>query len=290
MSVRATSFVFERSPYSGNAFAVHLALGDLANEANDWEIWERVEILAPKSRCSVPTVRRVLAQMVADGYLELVEAGGGRGRRARYRFLMPSKPTRSAKVSGSDSYASEGGNLPSSGAETYSPDDPRYLSTEIGTEGNGSGSAAVDVRDEILDLCRELAEAIAAYSESPLLRYDTKRWTTDMRLLVERGPAGLAEPEPLGVERVRNSIRFIFGVLNVPEGSGRFCWASVVRSPGNLRAKWPQIYEAAVRLRRTAGRDPLAEFRDGPSRDLARAVGADPLAEFRRSSSLPVLR
>jgi hypothetical protein len=75
---------------------LHLAMGDLANQENDDELWAGDDYLATKARISVGSVRRHRAQMVADGYLEVVEAGGGRGKRHCVRLL---KPAQFARVS-----------------------------------------------------------------------------------------------------------------------------------------------------------------------------------------------
>jgi hypothetical protein len=147
------------------------------------------------------------------------------------------------------------------------------------TIGDQVASTALSVRDEISELCDELADAVERF-RGGMRPTVTKTWHRDMRLLVERGATGIA-PAPIPPERVRNCIRVLFTVLDKPEGPRGFCWAGVVEAPSGLREKWVKIYEAAQRIRKVAAQDPLAEFRT-PDANLAIAAGVDPLAEFRR--------
>lgn len=91
MSAGNVGWVFDHSPYSGARFVLHLALGDIANDTYHDEIWASLPTLATKARQSPSSARTSLATMVADGYLELIEMGGGRSRPSRYRLLKPSK-------------------------------------------------------------------------------------------------------------------------------------------------------------------------------------------------------
>lgn len=91
MSRANEQWVWDHSPYSGGMLLLHLAMGDLANHDNGDELWAGDEYLAVKSRISVGSVRRHRAKMVEDGYLEVVEAGGGRGKRHCVRLLKPAQ-------------------------------------------------------------------------------------------------------------------------------------------------------------------------------------------------------
>lgn len=88
MSVREVDWVFRNSPYTLGARLVHLALADVANDANGHELWMHQAAIAGKARLSVSQVGRILAKMTADGYLELVEQGVGRGNPSRYRLIL----------------------------------------------------------------------------------------------------------------------------------------------------------------------------------------------------------
>ena len=88
MSIKAMTWVWDCSPYSLGARLVHLALADVANDAHNNELWMVQENIASKAGLSVRQVRRVLTQMVDDGYLNVIEQGGGRGRTTRYQLVM----------------------------------------------------------------------------------------------------------------------------------------------------------------------------------------------------------
>lgn len=90
MSATATGWVFDKSPYKGALFALHLAIADTVNDTYGNELWAAVATLAEKARLGERIVRKGLAQMVDDGLLELVSARNGHVR--RYRFLMPANP------------------------------------------------------------------------------------------------------------------------------------------------------------------------------------------------------
>ena len=87
MSVKAMTWVFENSPYSLGTRLVHLAIADIANEDNDWQVWVSHSKIAAKAKVSRATVVSALAKMVADGFMEIIESH--RGAAATYRFLRP---------------------------------------------------------------------------------------------------------------------------------------------------------------------------------------------------------
>lgn len=93
MSADAEGYVWKHSPYKGATLLVHLALGDIANDAHAYELWVSNERLGKKARVGRNAVIGALATLTADGYLELLAEGGGRGNPARYRFLMPAPKT-----------------------------------------------------------------------------------------------------------------------------------------------------------------------------------------------------
>jgi DNA-binding PadR family transcriptional regulator len=76
MSVKAMTYVWENSPYNGNALIVHLALAD------------HCEYLANKCKVSERQIRRIISQMVLDGFL-FVQVRGREGKNNnRYRLLF----------------------------------------------------------------------------------------------------------------------------------------------------------------------------------------------------------
>jgi hypothetical protein len=89
----ARAWCWERSPYSGSAFTIHLALADIANDTHGMELWVVNAKLAKKTRVSRQRVNEVLQQMVDDETLEVLERPRrGEHRPVRYRFLMPDRP------------------------------------------------------------------------------------------------------------------------------------------------------------------------------------------------------
>lgn len=86
MSAEATGWVWRHSPYRGAELLVHLAIADVVNDAHDNELWMSTAALAHKARVSRSTVTAALAQMVAAGFLRVLEAGGDHRRPTRYRF------------------------------------------------------------------------------------------------------------------------------------------------------------------------------------------------------------
>ena len=88
MTLKAMTWVWDNSPYTLGSRLVHLALADVANDAYDNELWMVAQVIADKCALSKRQVLRILAKMVEDGYLELLEQGGGRGKASRYRLIL----------------------------------------------------------------------------------------------------------------------------------------------------------------------------------------------------------
>lgn len=87
MSVRWISHVWQHSSYRGEHLLLHLALADFAND--EGTCFPSVRTLARKARCSEQWARRCIRTMIADGTLEIVEQGLGRGNVNRYRLISP---------------------------------------------------------------------------------------------------------------------------------------------------------------------------------------------------------
>lgn len=76
----------ERLPARNHlVLAVAIALADAA-DPDGGNIYPSVARLARLARCSERAVQTALQELQAQGYLQLVEKGGGRGRPARYRI------------------------------------------------------------------------------------------------------------------------------------------------------------------------------------------------------------
>jgi hypothetical protein len=82
------AWVWDHSPYSGNAKLIHLKMADWANEGHEWMLWCGDITLAEKASCTRRSVERTKAKMVEDGYLEDLHERHENGN-LLYRFLMP---------------------------------------------------------------------------------------------------------------------------------------------------------------------------------------------------------
>jgi len=109
MSADAMGWVFRHSPYRGAVRLVHLAIADSVNDQHENELWMAVGNLAAKAQVARKTAGLALAELVAGGFLEVLESPrSGRdatGKVARYRFLFPdvevqfeTRPRRSVPV------------------------------------------------------------------------------------------------------------------------------------------------------------------------------------------------
>ena len=86
MSVKAMTYVWENSPYNGNALIVHLALADHCDDQGI--CWPSQKYLANKCKVSERQIRRIISQMVLDGFL-FVQVRGREGKNNnRYRLLF----------------------------------------------------------------------------------------------------------------------------------------------------------------------------------------------------------
>lgn len=87
MSVKAVGHVFQRSPHTGTAFVIHLALAHAANAKG--EVWMQRDNLAVMARCAPSTVNDVVKQMIDDGTLGILDRDKPKGRT---RFLVIERP------------------------------------------------------------------------------------------------------------------------------------------------------------------------------------------------------
>lgn len=89
MSAETEGWVWRNSPYRGSQLLVHLAIGDVVNDANGYEFWMSTAALAKKARVSRSTATATLADLIARDMLEMLESGASARKPSRYRFLMP---------------------------------------------------------------------------------------------------------------------------------------------------------------------------------------------------------
>lgn len=261
MSSDATGWVYRHSTATGSVFQVHHAIADSANDQNNNEFWLTMAKLAVKARCTRGTAAKAVAWLEEQGFLELLsDRSGGRSKSARYRFLYPDaevvyesrKVRADDAVSEPESARSEREEAPKVRAdrarkEPKSKTNPRKekSTTEPPTTPEG-----------VTELCEHLAKRIGQHRQKPMPAWNTSRWLTDMRLLLERGPKDRASPEVLTVDRVRRTIDAIFDSLATPMGSDGFCWADQIQSPNSLRKQWDKLATAYKRAKPTEEENP----------------------------------
>lgn len=187
-------------------------------------------------RCSERKVQDAIKVLEGAGYVEVVEQPG---HASIYRLLPPPTPAPGAGVPEQD--------VPGGEQEVPTTQAPGAPEQEPGTRTMNERTPEVvrDAADDTIGrLCDQLADRVAEHMTAPRPAV-TKRWRTDMRLLIERGPLGIDKPEPIPPERVERCIAFVFEHLATPTGRTRFCWANQVRSPHALREHWAQLLRAA---------------------------------------------
>ena len=86
MSSTAIAWVWEHSPLTGAGFVVHLALGDVANDMHNDELWVSLPTLARKARVSRATAKRAVDELVDAGMLEVLAERPG--STTLYRFVF----------------------------------------------------------------------------------------------------------------------------------------------------------------------------------------------------------
>lgn len=89
MSAECSGYVWRFSPYKGATFAVHHALGDIANDAHGYELWTSNGEAADKARITRKAAHAAFKQLLDDGFL--TRLGVGAKGIVRYRFNMPQR-------------------------------------------------------------------------------------------------------------------------------------------------------------------------------------------------------
>lgn len=273
MSGKAVGWVLSYGPTRSGHRAVLTAIADRADVhgENARISWAG---LVSKSARSRSRVAENLRELISDGWVEVVEAGGpGRGRVTTYRIPGAAEALTNgpvpATVKGPVPDEKRSGNVTVKGPETEQlaqvvPLIPKTVEKTVVKTGASPNADAVA-------LCELLADRVAAlrHGARPAV---TARWLNDMRLLIERGPLHRDTPEPTPPGKIRATVEFIFDEMAEPEGRGAFCWADQIRSPHALRDHWYQMARAAENKLR-ARRSPTAQHLDR----LSPGAGSGPL-------------
>lgn len=247
------TWVFDHSPYTLAARLVHLAIADVVNDDHDHRVFIGDAKIGAKAMVSRGTVVRIKGLMVTDGYLEVLDAATGPGKFKEYRFLMPE--TNVTQDGTRSTRAPEGPNVRDLDDERARSGDLVLLPTK-GEQKEQNGASDAE------RLCALLAFRMKEHDgKDPKI---SSAWVKDMDRLLRLGTPTWAKAEPVPPGIVAATINGTFQRLNVSSSSG-FCWANVIRSPGNLRAKWDQLVIQLRAVPKPAGKDPLR--RGAPSYD-----------------------
>ncbi len=259
----AKQFVLDSDLPLGRKFVAY-RVAETVNTLNDHDFWMDPATLADELGIVDGTVRKYLGGMVDDGLMEVLEQGGGKFNRTRYRFTAcaeihaSSEATQTAPPGAvtADDTAPPIHDTAPPGAVTATIPRPlaRFIENSKTPSENKTTNpllscvATQRIDDDLErtidhDLCDYLADAIAT-STGAKLRSDTKAWLTPMRRLRERGPAQLAKPEPVTPERIRRGITWAL--------DDDF-WSQQIRSPAALRKHWEKLRAAAAKPRAASG-------------------------------------
>lgn len=176
MSAEATGWVWANSPFDGATRLVHLALADVANDLHDNTVWASQATIAKKTHCVRQTVNASLAELLEQGYLELLTECVGRPN--KYRFLFPKVSSQATGgVVSDDRYLS---NL-TTGGVVPGDTNPRELNV-LTQEELKSLDSEIEIQTDAMRLCSLLADLIEANgSKRPTV---TKAWEVTMDRLM----------------------------------------------------------------------------------------------------------
>jgi hypothetical protein len=86
LSAQATGHVWKCCAFGGAKFLVLLGVADVVNTDHANVFWMTSTNLGNKVRMHPTNVRRHLKELVEDGWLEVLEPGGGNGKATKFRF------------------------------------------------------------------------------------------------------------------------------------------------------------------------------------------------------------
>lgn len=231
MSLRASADCWSASPFTqAGRFLVHLAIADVVNDLHENRLWMLRDELAAKSRQSKATATRAVSDLVAQGWLVTIDAGGGRGKPTEYHYHEGGKRPQIDTVCEALNRRSGMAKPSHSEAETVSMSESS-LSTqqkeqkERKVEPPAPASAvAASLWTEAETLCNELADHVAALVEGAKRPTVTREWIADMERMLR-----IDERDPVHVSRCIAWVhRHEF-------------WANNIRSPAKLRKQYDRL-------------------------------------------------
>ena len=260
MTARCLHYVMDYYPHGGGEFALAIAIADDADDAGA-NVRIGVPTMARRSRQSERTVQRQLAKMQADGWLQVVQQGNGRGVCGHYRInpqwveqcahggVRPSTedPDGSGKGCQSVTLSADKGcqNVTLSTEKgcqsvTLSADKGRQNVTLLPVDNfrhevlfppplipphhhkKRNDSHPVDAGD--LSFCKRFLATLRQLNPQHSEPRNWERWCRDVRLM--------RETDGHSREQIADMMRWV---------SADPFWQANILSPGKLRQKWDQL-------------------------------------------------
>jgi len=210
VSGEATGYVFRHSTAKGAAFAVHLAIADIANDTHEYRVWVPARALAEKARVNRVTASRSVRWLTENGYLTRLTPEGNPGRNAavEYRFLMP------------DPGGACSERLQGACSERLQPLYNQATTKEQDLERKGTKESGTVSDEEVERLCTLLAGLVEDGGDPrPTV---TKAWREECDRMIRLDRRSPAEIE--AVMRWATADAF---------------WGGIISTPKKLRAKFP---------------------------------------------------
>mgnify|MGYP001607309876 CR=1 FL=1 len=254
-------------PYGQRARGLRSVLVTIADAANrdGQHAHPGQQAIVDGSLYSRGQVVAIINDLIAEGWLQVEEQGGGRGKATVYAVVMTHRET----VRSSDGF-DEGNRAvaeekPRGGDEETARSGPlnRAVAPPL-TSGDADSNvvptedlnADVIASDDARRLCDLLADAIRDHRGGDGRPKVTSRWVKDMDLLLRRGPLHIEDASPLTASQVATAIIYTFEHLATPDRGG-FCWAKQIRSPAGLRDHYQQLRDARRERSRPSERAPV---------------------------------
>jgi hypothetical protein len=79
--------VLDDAEYAGLKLFLLYRVAEVVNPHHDFEYWQRPEVAARELNSQPGTIRKYMSSFVDDGWLVVLEAGGGRGKNTRYGWV-----------------------------------------------------------------------------------------------------------------------------------------------------------------------------------------------------------
>jgi hypothetical protein len=237
---------------------VLMILADYADA--EWSTFVGQDRLAAESLVSKRTVQRILAEFEDRGLITRDERRRPDGYRTSDRITLHRFYSIETESQATPCHVTSEPISRDNGTDLRrQPEQPQVTP---GVHAEPSVEALVDpsvetpspLSADVARLCEMLADRVGQQQNGRRPSIN-RGWHQQMRLLIERGPLGRDQPEPISPDRVAATIRHVFEQMADPDRGG-FCWAAQVRSPEALRRHWDRMGVAVENIRK-ARRSPV---------------------------------